>query len=202
MVRKVKDGKMRVNIHFFDLKSEDDLRRLRAIDRSDESRRWMEGSGKMSDEELKDWAKARGQKNSCLFAVSGRKGYVEEDEVGRVQGFVYFYFFKKQKQLAEEAVRLGILTEPVLKGRIFEVSFAKYPGSKKRQMAEALRLSCGEIKKIYKKRSSNGILFIAFVDPRNKPSWLLLESCGFEKAGKMKYRSNDKTRDYLYLKYC
>jgi len=146
-------------------------------------------------EDATDWATTpMTNKKGCrevVFAI--RSQGVPSDEVGQVQGSVYFYLVP---ELVKDLRQRGYLSDTNRSTRIFEVSYTAKEGAQSHQVSSAvrqaidqlLRLDMGKRKNESKHIVTPQIQIIASVDEvKNPASVHVLESVGFSKCGEAQY---------------
>ena len=137
-----------------------------------------------------------------MFAVSGTEEIFGEgsEEIGKVQGFVYLYAGSDEKMIANRMVRAGFIKKGELAdSKIFEISFAKLPGSPNGQISSATRQACLELRRLDKIKEGTGVFVFCFVDEENASSIRVVEACGFERRGKHFYEEDSQEMSALYI---
>lgn len=113
---------------------EEDVYRMKRIDRSPEVRLFMAESI-MSHDDVIDFIE--GSDEEVIFGIAGWSN-VDEDERGELQGWVYVY---AEDDVNERVVRA--MGDRALEYRnIVEISYAKFPGAAKGQIASGVRQVC------------------------------------------------------------
>ena len=190
-------------IRFFDTENKDDMLRLRKIIEHREVQKMMDSVDGMSKTDRYEWAEERGVYGRYyMFAISGTEKIFSEEsrEIGKVQGFVYLYAGSDEKKIASRMVRAGFLKkEEVNDNKIFEISFAKLPGSPSGQIASAVRQACMELKRLDRVKEGTGVFVFCFIDETNVGSMRVVEACGFERRGKHFYEADSKEMSALFV---
>lgn len=181
----------------------EDFFRIQEIDRKADN---MNGE-RMSLSELKEWAK--GSRDWHIFAVRGTPESVSDPkEIGELQGWIqsyYIYDYNIDIMKEEGMIPKDIPSEV----GIYEISYAKYPGTETHQISAALRqailILAIEFEDKDKRKTASykrPFLIRATVDPQNQKSINVLESSGFVKVGEMYYSKepeDQKTKDLVYI---
>jgi hypothetical protein len=182
-------------IRLFDPGDRKDMQRLRIINNDEKVKKWMVGADETSDEGIVDWANEDSLGTlEVLFAVSGTKEWAGKDEAGEVQGFVYCY--PEEKERLGNLVKEGILSEDEII-KPYEISYARNPESKEKQMASGVRQVCwmlNQVKGDLINSSEPKMLVTVYVDPENIESVRLLEHSGFVKRGETFYDEKSKEK--------
>lgn len=154
----------------------------------------MDSVSRMSKEDRYDWADEKGVYGRYyMFAVSGTEAIFGENkaEIGQVQGFVYLYAGGDEKKIVERLIRAKLISkQEVNDNKIFEISFAKLPGSPGGQISSAVRQACLALK---------GAFVFCFIDEKNVGSMKVVEACGFERRGKHFYEPDSEDMSALYI---
>jgi len=167
----------------------EEMARLVEIDLDDRVKRYVEDvTGNIDD--LIEFAKS--DKNYMAVGVEGKMGYVDNEEVGKLQGWFAVYPDRKSRlnRLDNKTVHM--------KGRVLEIGFAKHPRAKGGQMASGLRQLVKFLKDEHDKKGEV-IHLTAYIDPENEGSRRVLEAAGFVEKGKVKYRLKNKHHDHFFL---
>ncbi|HAP37349.1 hypothetical protein A2574_03930 [Candidatus Shapirobacteria bacterium RIFOXYD1_FULL_38_32] len=155
-------------IRLFDPSDREDMQRLRSINDDEKVKKWMIGADETSDKGIVDWANEDSLRTlEILFAISGTKEWAGKDEAGEAQGFVYCY--PEEKERLENLVKEGILSEDEIV-KPYEISYARNPESKEKQMASGVRQVCwmlNQIKGGLVNLSEPKMLVTVYVDPEN-----------------------------------
>jgi hypothetical protein len=171
----------------------EEMKRLRIIDSDPAVAEFVEGL-LTTDEELKNFA--IGGEDRLTVGVVGKRGHVDEVEVDKIQGWIYFS--------PDDKERLDRLKETGLLGRSFdgvsvtEVSYAKYPGAKSGQMSSGLR----QVIKILKRKCATlneHLIVTAYTDEANVNSSRLLSAAGFQRIGNIDYHVGAEKSDEVWI---
>ncbi len=202
-------------IRRFDTGDREDLLRLRDIIKSEKVKKWMDDLN-LTHRKIIDWANEwgtntggadeEGPLNSYIFAVSGSPETVISDEVGEVQGFVYFYRSPDEEvnfaRLREKFP--GVLPKP--DSSTYEISAAAHQEASSHQIASGIRQACiGVDRNIREQNGGNETQvepetqIVAYIDPRNIKSKRAFEAAGFKRIGRLKYDAESVTMDYVYI---
>lgn len=181
----------------FDPTDGPDMQRLKQILHSKEVAEYMTDAD-MPDSDIVEWAnddwQLKGGSKDVLFAITAAtgsvdKGLTEKDEIGEVEGFVWFYHSGEGRQNFKEVVSKGIVEEPSRATPFYEISYAKRPDAPPKHIASGVRQACLELFKAgRRKNESDKVLqpqmnIIAYIEPENKSSALVAQASGFEKKG-------------------
>ncbi|HSV94403.1 MAG TPA: hypothetical protein VLH94_00285 [Spirochaetia bacterium] len=193
----------RAGIRFFDAGCKEDMVRLRKIVQHKEVQERMDSVASMSRRDMFDWADEKGAYGRYyLFAVSGTKEIFGEgsEEIGQVQGFVYLYASSEERKIINRIVKAKLIKKvEVGESKIFEISFAKLPGSPGGQISSAVRQACLELKRLDKIKGGTGVFVFCFIDESNEGSMRVVEACGFERRGKHFYEEDSAEMSALYI---
>lgn len=193
----------RAAIRFFDSENKEDMVRLKKIIGHSEVRDRMDSVAGMSKRDMLDWADEKGSYGRYyLFAVSGTEEVfgVGSKQVGQVQGFVYLYAGSEERKIVERLMKAGLIKRSeVGKKRVFEISFAKLPRTKKGQMGSAVRQACMELTRLDRERGGTGAFVFCFIDESNEGSIRVVEACGFERRGRHFYEEDSKEMSALFV---
>lgn len=164
----------------------------------------MDSVAGMSKRDRYDWADEKGVYGRYyMFAVFGTRAIFGEDkknEIGQVQGFVYLYAGGEEKRIALRLVRAGMIKKgEMAEKKIFEISFAKLPGSRSGQIASGVRQACLELRRLDRIKKGSGVFVFCFVDEENTTSMRVVEAGGFERRGKHFYEADSKDMSALYV---
>lgn len=178
------DGE-RSNLRHIRCDDKEELARLWEMEKDPLINKFVEDLAE-SEEEMESFLKV--DKNYLVLAVEGKRGHVEESEVGRLQGWIAIYLDDKRR-----LKRLRQMTS----ARVLEIGFARYPKAKSGQMASSLRqvirLLCREHEKV-----NCTLMITAYADETNQASVNVLKACGFEHKGLVKYRVKNKALDHFF----
>lgn len=191
-------------IRFFDSSDKEDMLRLRRIVDHSDVQDMMDSVAGMSKRDRYDWADEKGVYGRYyMFAVSGTEAIFGEDnknEIGQVQGFVYLYAGSDERKIANRLVRAGLIKKSeVGDSKIFEISFAKLPGSLSGQISSAVRQACLELRRLDRIKEGTGVFVFCFIDEENTASMRVVEASGFERRGKHFYEADSKDMSALYI---
>lgn len=193
----------RAAIRFFDSDRKEDMVRLRKIIDCKDVRDRMDSVARMSKRDMYDWADEKGSYGRYyLFAVSGTEEVFGESskQIGEVQGFVYLYAGSEERKIIERIVKAGLIKKSRLgKRRVFEISFAKLPRTKKGQIGSAVRQACMELSRLDKKKGGKGAFVYCFIDESNDGSIRVVESCGFVRKGRHFYEEDSRDKSALFV---
>ena len=171
----------------------EEMRRMRIIEDDPGVAEFVEDL-QATEEELVRFAKS--SENNLCVGVVGKEGCVPQEEVDKLQGWIYFS--------PDEEERLFRLKETGLLGGSFdgtvvsEISYAKYPGASSGQMSSVLR----QMIKILKRKCGDlaeQMILTAYTDTRNENSSRLLTAAGFQKIGKLDYHVGAERPDDVWI---
>jgi len=170
----------------------EEMRRMRVIEDDPGVAAYMEGL-QATDEDLISFAQS-GQRK-LLVGVTGLAGIVDQEEVDKLQGWIYFY--------PDEEERVSRLKNSNLRGylegaSIIEISYAKYPGAIGGQMSSAIRQILKLFDREYR-RLGEKVYITAYTDKNNQNSSRLLEATGFFKVGEIEYHPDSGVKDELWM---
>jgi hypothetical protein len=183
----------RSSVRRMNLNDPKEISRLFAIEGDPGVAQFVEGL-QSSEEDL--IAFGNGSEERLPIAIEGKEGFVDFEEVGKLQGWVYLY--------PDEDERLNRLKEQnigsnYLNGRTaVEISYAKYPGAVKGQMSSGLR----QMVKILTAeciKYSVRMVVVAYTDGINYDSKRLLMATGFEQVGEIEYHNGADRKDDVWM---
>ncbi len=137
------------------------------------------------------------EKDYLVLAVEGKSGHVEEDEVGKLQGWITVYPEDKGRLARLQKQGLVDLLKEDL--RILEIGFAKHPLAKPRQIASAIRQTLGLLREAHKQDGGRTLMITAYVDEDNEASTRVLLAAGFSLKGKVKYHLKNINHDNFFI---
>lgn len=187
----------KTSIRFFNHDNEEDIRRLLKIVQDKKVREWVEGIEDMDFDDVKEWAGQKGQNigDDCLFAIVGSREYVANNEIGEVQGFVNTYEMPEELRIRME--KEGFLAPDNL---VLEVSYARNPEAKGRQVASGLLQVCFQVNNMIgngdESRPTRQIF--SFVDRKNFASIKVMEEAGFVLVGEILYEVENEDKDLVF----
>ncbi len=185
-----------------------DVKRYMEMERQEDVKRWMEEVDEEPEtEDIKKYFESH-QKEIMLYSVSGEKGEGEAD------GWVML--MPEEKERIERINKTGLANLPK-EDYIMELSFARrsdpdMPDKERekglvssgvRQICYSLGLALHkeEKEKEETKRPflNPNLKIVAYTNPENKPSEMVLEKSGFEMKGKVKYEPNSEKENNLWV---
>lgn len=186
------DGE-RSNIRRFNVDDPEEVRRMFAIENDPGVSEFVEGL-QADEEDLKNFG--RGSEDKLPVAIVGKPGYVESDEIDKLQGWVYFY--PDEDERLERLKRAGIGAEWLEDRRVVEISYAKYPGAAKGQMSSGVRQA---VKVLLGECARYGVkmVVVAYTDRINFDSKRLLMATGFIKVGDIEYHLGADKKDDVWM---
>lgn len=137
------------------------------------------------------------QKHYLVLAIEGKSGYVDEDEVGKLQGWITVYPEDKRRLARLQKNGLVDLMEKGL--RVLEIGFAKHPKARSGQMGSAVRQVMRLLHQEHATDGEHRLVVTAYTNQTNLASMRVLAAAGFEQVGKMPYLVKDKHHDCVYL---
>lgn len=183
----------KADIRRVNVEDPDEIQRLMRIENDPQVIEFMEGL-QSTDEDLKSFG--TGDPDRLTIAISGKEGFVDGDEVGKLQGWIYF-----NPDEEERLTRLklnGVGGEWIQTRQVTEISYAKYPGAAKGQMSSGLR----QIIKILEeecRKYSEKLVVTAYTDKINFDSKRLLEAGNFVKVGEIGYHPDSLRNDDVWM---
>lgn len=114
------------------------------------------------------------------IAIVGKKGYVEDDEVDKLQGWVCVTIDDRNPEH-------------------LEVAFAKHSKAKNGQVASALRQVLDVLFSEHKNAGAK-LVVKAYTNVDNEASRRVLTAAGFKDAGRAKYHPENETEDYVFVR--
>ncbi|OGD10384.1 hypothetical protein A2397_03870 [Candidatus Amesbacteria bacterium RIFOXYB1_FULL_44_23] len=180
-----------------------DATKLKATINSPAVQTWMADLN-LTDEDYIAWMQEQGEaknRRHHLFAVSASQR-ANTENVGEVQGFVYFYSGPEEKQQAQRLVEEGLLTSTDLdQNRLLEISFAKSPDTPPGRMVGGIMQACLEISNRMQRvgdSDPNNIVVLAYIDPENSNSIKAAEAAGFIGIGTVSGYGEDTEPNKVY----
>ena len=173
------------NVRRMNVNDTEELRRLFAIERDPGEVEFMEGL--QSDEvDLKIFATGNAEK--LPIGISGKAGFVNNAEIGKLQGWIYFYPDEEERL---ERLKMAGVGAQLLQDRIAcEISYAKFPNAVKGQMSSGLRQAIKILTRECFGHSAKMVI-VAYTDRINHDSKRLLVATEFNKMGEIQYHMND-----------
>jgi hypothetical protein len=175
-------------VRFLDPTDRIDAQKLKQTITNPNVQHWMSDLN-MNEADFVAWMQEQGStpnRRHYLFAVSGSQRTKPED-IGEIQGFIYFYSSSEEKLQAQKLIDAGILTPDDLEQkRLLEISYAKSPDSPPGRITGGIMQSCLEVSKIMQRKSDTdpeNILVLAYIDPENTNSIRAVEAAGFDEIG-------------------
>ncbi|MCX6727135.1 MAG: hypothetical protein NTY75_05040 [Candidatus Shapirobacteria bacterium] len=162
-----------------------DFDRIRIIDRDPHVLCWMAGIP-ISDEELLDFITDK--HDYFIYGISGLKGYVDQTEVDQLQGWITF------RSVASEQLKMLSLAHLSIPENVWEISYAKYPPAKPGQISDGIGLAITEFLTYHQSSS-----IIAFTDPKNIASEIVIQKNNFINIGLAHYDSDSLTLDHVWI---
>ncbi len=165
-------------------------------------------SGEMSTfEEIVSWARNEDE-GWYMRPIRGPiRGLKNPQEPGEIQGWVQFYpEDEKNGGRFQKLLNKGMVREPGNYTRVLEISYIRLPEAESGQVASAVRqhlmLLHGDINSRLKTGDhlETDYLITSYVDPVKDPDSIrVMEACGFEKVGTIKYDENSDKEDYVFV---
>lgn len=173
------DGE-RVDVRKIKNKDLSEVERLVEIDEDELVKKYMiidVPAGKMSKKELDEYVE--GEETSINLAISGRRGYVDEEEIGKIQGCLHLYMDNQKSKKA--FIEKGLISRGV---RLFEVGFSRYPKAKQGQVASGLRILIQALKATF---PDVPLALVGYADRENESSVRVMERAGMVDWGELVY---------------
>lgn len=189
-------------IRFFDPTSSDDYAALQDILRGKQTRRWMEGSMRLTPNDYREWSGTH-DGTTYLFAVHDtRPRLIAERQ--RIRGFVYIYGEWEEKYRVKRMEKQGVLVPNATRKFSLEISFAARPDAVGQQsgsglISSAARQACLQVLSLNQPLNASQGLIFAFVDEANIHSHHTLEASGFVNRGSMLYDWDSPEENYVYI---
>ncbi len=192
-------------VRYFDAEDKIDALKLKGIVETPGALKWLVGP-KMTDKIYIDWMNEQGQvknRRHHLFAVSGSEK-LKAENVGEVQGYVYFYCGPDEKKQAQLLVKEGLMqSEDLQNKRVIEISYAKSPDAPPGRMVGGIMQSCLKISEIMQRQNDSdpkNILILGYVDPENSLGERAMLESGFKKIGVVgEYDGDNKPNNAFVL---
>lgn len=183
----------RSNIRRFRVDDPDEVSRMVVIENDPGVMEFVEGL-QANEEDLKNFG--RGDEERLPVAIAGKQGFVDELEVDKLQGWVYFY--PDEEERLERLKRSDMETDLINDRNVVEISYAKYPGAAKGQMSSGVRQA---IKTMYRECARYGVrmAITAYTDRVNFDSKRLLIATGFRKVGEIEYHEGAGKKDDVWV---
>ncbi len=183
------------------------IRFMNLSDPEEKKRLWEIETDSLVAKYVEDLAETEGEliefttleKDYLVLAVEGKSGHVEEDEVGKLQGWITVYPEDKRRLARLQKQGLVDLFKEDL--RILEIGFAKHPLAKPRQIASAIRQTLGLLREAHE-QAGGELMITAYADEANEASMRVLLAAGFSLKGKVMYHLKNISHDNLFILFC
>jgi hypothetical protein len=178
-----------------------DVQRLFDTIHSPQSEQYLLEVSDMNMDDVRRWSGRRGQahrKQECMFAISGAAESVDTSEVGEVQGFMNSYLL--DEDLRQRSIEAGLMEDSEFP--IFEISTGKKPGYPQGVIESGIIQACFQLNSmvdsLHQHETLPQLQIVAYIEPNNTDAIKLIERCGFDKRGSIKYDVADPVEDNLY----
>lgn len=185
----------------------DDLKILEEIDNDPQRITWFESRPqdyvpKARNELIKF---ATSDNEHLLYAVSGAEGTVDDEEVGRLQGWV---LVKPDEQIRiREMVSKGFISDEASKNPVLEFEYARRKDAASGQMASAVRQVALLMAEISLESTDETpfpppLIVTAYIidkEPENTASINVLQAAGFEEVGEIQFDDAAEKPDRLFV---
>jgi len=183
----------RVRLRKLNIRKSEEIARLPAIEEHEPAKKYMVGR-LHTDSQFKWFAK--GDRRHITFGLSGKRGHVTANEVGKLQGWIHIYNdVVLRRNIQKLLKRQSLKTHPQGKN-VLEVSFAKYPLAKGGQVSSGLRQTCRWLTRHLKEPE---LKIAAFTAKDNVTSIRVLKAAGFRKLDEIKYSDQHPHRDLVFI---
>lgn len=180
-----------------------DLAKLKELDVDPARVFWFESVPEeyspLTDAQIGEFATSTDDR--LLFIVRG-SGLLEGAKKGDIQGWIKVN--PDDQSRVAQLVEQGVVKD-AQNATVLEISYTATQGAPSHQMSSALRQLCWDYSVAFEQLPE--VVITAYVqdkldpetDKPNIASTRVLESCGFEERGRVKYDELAETRDHLYV---